>query len=597
VKRVNFQKIYIQNFLSVGKPGIEISFKEGINLITGLNIDKDSRNGVGKSTIIESLYWCLFGDTMREIKKDQVVNNINKKECAVSLSFSVTTNEGTQQYNIIREAKPSKVVIYENGTDVTKSTLSKADDYITKLINADGNIFQNAVIMTANNTIPFMAQKKGDKRKFIEDMLRLSVFGDMSLLIRNDFTETRKSYEIYFDKNQTLQNNITLYEEQQEKQNTNKTQRIEDLDKRINSNITEIEEAEKTLQKIDKENYSNLTKNIQEYPSVITTEKNLLKVQTKASHELEFQIKQKKADLSNINIDECVCVTCKQELPHSHKEQIKQTKQDIISLIKTLEGKYEKIYGLIYTTSSKITELESNLNRDKEAKHKIDLITNDNENKHKKIQQLKNWNSQLQLDKESILNETNNFVDLLNTAKDQYIETKLEVEKLQHKLRVLDTARFVISEEGVKSFIVKKMLQLLNNKLNHYLNKLEAPCKCFFNEFFEEIIINDRKQECSYFNFSGGERKRIDLAVLFMFQDIRRLQSDVSINLSMYDELFDSALDERGSECILNLLKERVDTNNESVYIVSHNKNTVKSGINNILQLEKNNGFTTLLCE
>jgi len=194
VKRVNFQKIYIQNFLSVGKPGIEISFKEGINLITGLNIDKDSRNGVGKSTIIESLYWCLFGDTMREIKKDQVVNNINKKECAVSLSFSVTTKEGTQQYNIIREAKPSKVVIYENGTDVTKSTLSKADDYITKLINADGNIFQNAVIMTANNTIPFMAQKKGDKRKFIEDMLRLSVFGDMSLLIRNDFAETRKAY-------------------------------------------------------------------------------------------------------------------------------------------------------------------------------------------------------------------------------------------------------------------------------------------------------------------------------------------------------------------------------------------------------------------
>ena len=127
--------------------------------------------------------------------------------------------------------------------------------------------------------------------------------------------------------------------------------------------------------------------------------------------------------------------------------------------------------------------------------------------------------------------------------------------------------------------------------------KLEAPCKCYFNEYFEEIIINDRNQECSYFNFSGGERKRIDLAILFMFQDIRRLQSDVSINLSMYDELFDSALDERGSECILSLLKERVDTNNESIYIVSHNKNTVKAGINNILFLEKSNGFTKLLCE
>ena len=80
-----------------------------------------------------------------------------------------------------------------------------------------------------------------------------------------------------------------------------------------------------------------------------------------------------------------------------------------------------------------------------------------------------------------------------------------------------------------------------------------------------------------------------------MFQDIRRLQSDVSINLSMYDELFDSALDERGAECILNLLKERVDLNKESIYIVSHNKNTVKTGITSVLHLQKINGITSLI--
>ena len=59
MKHINFQKIYIQNFLSVGNPGITLSFQEVINLITGLNLDKDSRNGVGKSTLIESLYWWI----------------------------------------------------------------------------------------------------------------------------------------------------------------------------------------------------------------------------------------------------------------------------------------------------------------------------------------------------------------------------------------------------------------------------------------------------------------------------------------------------------------------------------------------------------
>lgn len=597
MKHVNFLKIYIQNFLSVGKPGIEISFQEGVNLITGINNDKDSRNGVGKSTIIESLYWCLFGDTMREIKKDQVVNNINKKDCAVSLHFTVATNEGTNTYNIIREAKPSKVAIYENNIDITKSTLSKADDYIAKLINATGDVFQNAVIMTANNTVPFMAQKKGDKRKFIEDMLRLGVFGDMALLLRNDFADTRKAYELVFDKNQTLSNNIKIYEEQQDKQNTNKAQRIEDVETRIRANDKEIKEAEESLILIDEIQYSTLSTNIKLYPSQITSEKNTLKLQTKASHELEFQIKHKKEQLKALNEEECVCVSCKQELPEAHKQTREKNKTEISLYIKNLESKFEKIYGLIYTTTAKITALESDLSRDKDAIHCIELILKDNDSKLKKVQQLTKWNKQLQSDIVTINSEINNFTDLIGSATVDFKETEAEINKIQHKLRVLDSAKFVVSEEGVKSYIVKKMLQLLNNKLNHYLVKLEAPCKCFFNEYFEEIIINDRNQECSYFNFSGGERKRIDLSVLFMFQDIRRLQSDVSINLSMYDELFDSALDERGSECILSLLKERVDTNRESIYIVSHNKNTVKSNISSVLHLEKTNGFTTLLCE
>jgi DNA repair exonuclease SbcCD ATPase subunit len=597
VKHVNFQKIYIQNFLSVGKPGIEINFQEGINLITGVNHDKDSRNGVGKSTIIESLYWCLFGDTMREIKKDQVVNNINKKECAVSLYFTVSTESNTNSYHIIREAKPSKILIHENGVDITKSTLAKADNFIVDLINASGDVFQNAVIMTANNTTPFMAQKKGDKRKFIEDMLRLSVFGDMALLLRNDFAETRKNYEIVFDKNQTIQNNIKIYEEQQEKQNTNKTQRIDDVKKRIEGNDREIKEAEESLILVDEDRYNVLTNSIKNYPTLISSEKTTHKLQTKASHELEFQIKQKKEKLKELNEDSCVCYACKQDLPESHKHKIEQTKLELIEEIKVAEKKYEKIYGLIYTTNAKIIELENNLNRDKDELHSLELIINDNNNKNKKITQLKKWTDQLLEDINNIKNEENNFTDLISSAQLEFSSTKEETNKLQHKLKVIDSARFVVSEEGVKSFIVKKMLQLLNNKLNHYLTKLEAPCKCYFNEYFEEIIINDRNQECSYFNFSGGERKRIDLAILFMFQDIRRLQSDVTINLSMYDELFDSALDERGSECILELLKERVEQNNESIYIVSHNKNTVKAGINNILQLQKLNGITTLVCE
>ena len=119
-------------------------------------------------------------------------------------------------------------------------------------------------------------------------------------------------------------------------------------------------------------------------------------------------------------------------------------------------------------------------------------------------------------------------------------------------------------------------------------------CIVKFDEFFEETITNERGSACSYFNFSGAERKAIDLAMLFTFQDIRRAQADVWINLSMFDELFDSSLDEKGIDLVLDILKERVDNYNESIYIISHRKESKKYCIGGeIVYLVKKNGITT----
>ena len=156
----------------------------------------------------------------------------------------------------------------------------------------------------------------------------------------------------------------------------------------------------------------------------------------------------------------------------------------------------------------------------------------------------------------------------------------------------LEIIKFVVSEEGVKSYIVKKILELFNAKLSHYLKKMDSNCICIFNEYFEEEIINEKGKPCSYFNFSGAERKNIDLACLFAFMDIRRLQGDVAFNFSMYDELFDSSLDERGVELVIDILKERIEQHNECVMVISHRKESTKLATGEIIFLEKQNGTT-----
>ena len=98
--------------------------------------------------------------------------------------------------------------------------------------------------------------------------------------------------------------------------------------------------------------------------------------------------------------------------------------------------------------------------------------------------------------------------------------------------------------------------------------------------------------KCSYYNFSGAEMKTIDLACLFAFMDLRRMQGDVTINISMFDELLDSSFDEKGIEMVTSILNERVTTNNDCIYIISHRKEGIKSVTGDVIMLEKSNGVT-----
>ena len=169
---------------------------------------------------------------------------------------------------------------------------------------------------------------------------------------------------------------------------------------------------------------------------------------------------------------------------------------------------------------------------------------------------------------------------------------KADIERTKEELNTLDIVKFVVSEEGVKSYVVKKILKLFNSKLAYYLKKMDANCAVTFNEYFEEEIVDTKGKPCSYFNFSGAERKNIDLACLFTFMDMRRLQGDVCFNFSIYDELFDSSLDERGVELVIAILKERVEKYKECIMVISHRKESTKAATGEIIFLEKVNGIT-----
>jgi exonuclease SbcC len=232
MKNVNFKSIKIVNFLSIGREPVVIDFKEGLNIITGINHDKTERaNGVGKSTILDAIYYAIYGATMRDLKKDGIPNfKYSDETCEVVLKFDIEEGGVVSEHKIIRTISPTKCNYFIDGEDKTLSTIAQTNSHILSLLqNTSPIVFQNSVIMTLNNTVPFMALEKADKRKFIEGILDLNIFGDLLKSVKEDHAQTKRVYETENIKYSEYKNSLDVLTKQNENFEENKNKRISSI--------------------------------------------------------------------------------------------------------------------------------------------------------------------------------------------------------------------------------------------------------------------------------------------------------------------------------------------------------------------------------
>lgn len=596
MKYVNFNYIKIKNFLSIGNEEVQVNFKTGINIITGKNKDKlDRRNGVGKSTIADSIHFAIFGETIREIPKSNIINNITNKGTYVELDFSISENNVINNYKIIRTLKPTKCFFYINDEDKTESTIINTTNTIKNLLSASQELFQNCVIMSLNTTLPFMAQKKVEKRKFIEGILKLEVFSQMLQVARTEHNEVLKDYDST-NKELTHQINykniVTKQLEDKKVETDNRIERCKlDIDKKKNK----ISLLEKQITEPNIELVSTIKEKKESFDLKIDEVDVSIESDVRKKMQYEAEIKMYKKNLSQIGTDKSKCPVCLHEISSDDRDHIEKEKNKITNDINAREQDIEdinlQISNLKQRKKTYLTE------KDKCVLYLKDVIAAVESNKRIKsnIVEITEEINELKKEISNINTATDNTIELekqIEVYSNEVIKLESNIELLSKSNKVLEFVKYVLSEEGVKSYIVKKILNILNNRLLYYLDKMDANCVCKFNEFFEEEIKNDKGQECSYFNFSGAERKNIDLACLFTFMDIRRMQGDVSYNLVMFDELLDSSLDEKGVELVLSILKERVDQYKEGIYIISHRKESAKESSGEVIYLEKTNGIT-----
>ena len=437
-----------------------------------------------------------------------------------------------------------------------------------------------------------MAKSKVEKRKFIESIFNLEIFSKMLSLAREDVNNNKKLYEIELTKFEEIDNNCKALQQQKENILKSRSEKIVVYEQRKIDNSKEKSTLIQTLNNIKIESIDNFNEKLQKLKAGLEECECRIDTHNESRTIVSRDIQNIETQLNKIGTKNNNCPVCLRPILEHDLDIIEQEKQ-------LLQTKINLLQKDVKVSIEKINTLKQKKETIKELIDKCNTSINNNKlkiqeklNVEERLKRLIEWLCQLDTDILQLKNENTDVDSLIISNKLKLKTLQENVNKLKLTNNLLDTVKFIVSEEGVKSYIVNKILEVFNNKLMQYLKKMNANSYCVFNEYFEEEIINEKGKICSYFNFSGAERKDIDLACLFAFMDMRRLQGDITYNLSIYDELFDSSLDEKGIDQVTNILKERVEKYNECVIIISHRKESIKAVTDNIIFLEKKSGQT-----
>jgi DNA repair exonuclease SbcCD ATPase subunit len=590
MKKINFKTLKGQNFLSIGNDQIVVDFQSGFNLITGKNLDNPDRvNGIGKSCIAELFYFALFGKTIREIKKEFIINNITKGKGYIELLFDVETEQDVQSYTIKRQIKPSTVTLLKNDEDITKDSIANTDKFICDLIGSNSVVCRSCDILSLSDNIPFMAKKPEDKRKFINDIFSLEIFGKMNNELKNLIRDNKNDINISSTKldeiNQTLQT-LNAQREDYDRKIAEREELLERKRKEIQSNI---EKTSKDIAKMNIPAIDPLHQELNKYSDAWS------KIDSKIesiNHNVSSKETLKRLKNNEIkavsSVDGVKCDKCLQDIPHTHVEHLEklrtQYESELKEIILEIESLNEQKLELISKRSKiqkKLGELQDQINDAKINKQKLIGLTNS----------LKQYQQALDDLKLEELPKPNFGENIANTEKRKETEES-NFQLLKQKAQDFDVCKFVLSEEGVRSFVVKRLLAMMNSSIQKYINDLGMSIRCKFDEYFDEQLSNDKGKEISYWNLSGGERRTVDLACAWSFKDLKRKISGISSNVEFFDEYLDSTLDSTGIDKLIEQIKCRIDRNNLSVYVISHRVETNKHVTGEIVELAKENGLT-----
>ncbi len=569
---ITFNTIRWKNFLSTGNAFTELKLdRSSTTLIVG-------ENGSGKSTMLDAICFALFGKPYRNINKPQLMNSINKKDMVVEVEFSVSS----KKYKIVRGIKPNIFEIYCDGEMINQDAASR--DYQKYLeqsvLKLNYKSFTQIVILGSASFTPFMQLPLASRREIIEDILDIQIFTTMNNLLREKQAINKVTIQQAESKLEILKQKAMLQKDFIETLKTNKSKRSEEIKTKIADANLSIDALNQKISTFDSEkDVKNLE--IQSLNDPLSKQ-NIFSDYRKKFNE---QIKTLEKDLSFYHKND-ECPTCRQGIAHDFKNRIITEKQSKITEVTTAIGKLNEEFDKLQTVITKYNQINVEIGKiDKE------ISTNNTEiiSSQRLIQA---WLLELNEINTKTADLDAEKTKLKEMAKEVLLEDEIRV-KLTEDKHYYDVAGTLLKDNGIKTIIIRQYLPLINKLINKYLTAMDFFVQFTLDEQFNESIKSRFRDDFSYASFSEGEKQRIDLALLFSWRAIAKMKNSANTNLLILDEVFDSSLDNNGTEFVMKLLNTINDETN--VFVISHKGDQLFDKFRSLIKFEKKKNYSVML--
>lgn len=578
---IHIKNLTVKNFMSVGNSTQAIDFdRKDLTLVLGENLDlggDGSRNGTGKTTIINALSYALYGTALSNIRKDNLVNKTNGKNMLVSLDFSV----GGKDFKIERGRKPNLLRFYVNNeeqaaTDNAQGDSRETQDAIEQMLGLSHDMFKHILALNTY-TEPFLSLKANDQRTIIEQLLGITQLSERADRIKELNKETKDAIQ---------QEEFRIRAEQEA--NKRIEEQVESLKRRQTlwttkhgEDIQELEKALAALQNIqieveiqahqDHKAWDQKRKDINELSSQISRVKLDIGREDKLAAKLSKEIE----TLANHE-----CHTCGQPFHDSKHQQVLESKQTDLATARQSGTEYSTLLSELETTHTSLGTLGKppKMFYDKESdaiQHQATL-TNLEQQISAKQAETDPYSEQIEEMQQQALKEIT--YDTLNEL------TRLQ-EHQEFLLKLLTS-----KDSFIRKKIIEQNLSYLNARLTHYLDRVGLPHTVVFQNDLT-VSIEELGRELDFDNLSRGERNRLILSMSWAFRDVFESLYQ-PINLLFIDEMIDNGLDTSGVEASLALLKQMSRERHKSIWLVSH-RDELAGRVENILKVVKEGGFTS----